>query len=202
MSEPEATAKTASGGSLSLVRRLTARFRFAALAGAALLAVVCLAAAGAVAQDKAPEKPAAAVPATGQGKAPDQASGTVPAVAPVKAPEKLTNEDCLGCHLDPTTTRVVNGKTESLVFPKDAFARSVHAKLACVDCHTTVKELVHDPLPPPTCTGCHDKEVEQYASSIHGVSHMMGASGAASAGIATARTRFCRSRMSPRRSSR
>jgi len=27
------------------------------------------------------------------------------------APEKLSNDDCLGCHLDPNTTRVVNGKT-------------------------------------------------------------------------------------------
>jgi hypothetical protein len=28
------------------------------------------------------------------------------------APEKFANSDCLACHLDPNTTRVVNGKTE------------------------------------------------------------------------------------------
>ena len=56
--------------------------------------------------------------------------------APAKVPEKLANSDCLGCHLDPGTTRVVDGKTESLVFPTKTFAHSVHANLQCVDCHT------------------------------------------------------------------
>ena len=95
-------------------------------------------------------------------------------------PEKFANSDCLGCHLDPNTTRVVNGKTESLVFPAKAFAHSVHANLACVDCHTGIKELPHDsPLPPPDCARCHEKEAKAYAASIHGVSHLLGSSGAA-----------------------
>ncbi len=34
-------------------------------------------------------------------------------------------------------------------------------------------------LPPPDCTGCHEKEGKDYAASIHGVSHALGASGAA-----------------------
>src|SRR3974390_2424623 len=99
--------------------------------------------------------------------------------ASTNAPEKFANSDCLGCHLDPNTTRVLNGKTESLVFPTNTFQKSVHARLACVDCHTGVKDLVHDPLGPPDCTHCHEKEAEAYASSIHGVSHLLGASGAA-----------------------
>ena len=90
------------------------------------------------------------------------------------------NSDCLDCHLDPTTTRKVNGKDVSLLFPTKAFQGSVHAALDCVDCHQGIKELVHDSkLPPPKCDGCHDKEGQQYATSIHGVSHAMGASGAA-----------------------
>jgi len=137
-----------------------------------LLACFWLAGVSARAQEKPPEKPPEAV----QAKPPEKAPDNVPA----KAPEKLANSDCLDCHLDPNTTRVVNGKTESLVFPKDAFGKSVHAALSCVDCHSGVKELVHSsPLPPPTCAGCHDKEAKEYATSIHGVSHMMGASGAA-----------------------
>ena len=52
--------------------------------------------------------------------------------APTNAPEKFSNADCLDCHLDPHTTRVVNGKTESLIFPTNAFAHSIHTKLACV----------------------------------------------------------------------
>src|SRR5690242_11875788 len=89
------------------------------------------------------------------------------------APEKFANADCLACHLDPNTTRVVSGKTESLVFPTNTFQKSIHAKLACVDCHTGVKDLVHDPLGPPDCTHCHQKEAEAYATSIHGVSHLL-----------------------------
>jgi hypothetical protein len=99
--------------------------------------------------------------------------------ASTNAPEKFANSDCLACHLDPNTTRVVNGKSESLVFPTNDFQRSVHANLACVDCHTGIKDLVHDPLGPPSCTPCHAKEAADYATSIHGVSHLLGASGAA-----------------------
>ena len=95
------------------------------------------------------------------------------------APPKFANSDCLGCHLDPNTTRTVNGRIESLVFSTNTFAHSVHANLNCVDCHTDVKDLIHDPLGPPDCTRCHEKEANDYATSIHGVSHMLGASGAA-----------------------
>ena len=102
------------------------------------------------------------------------------ATAPTPAPAKLSNSDCLDCHLDPTTTRVVNGKKVSLLFPTNAFQQSVHSQLDCVDCHDGIKDLVHPShLPPPNCAGCHEKEGRDYAGSIHGVSHAMGASGAA-----------------------
>ncbi len=99
--------------------------------------------------------------------------------APTNAPPKFANSDCLDCHLDPNTTRTVNGKTESLVFPTNTFIHSVHANLNCVDCHDSIKELVHDPLPPPNCARCHEKEAQAYATSIHGVSHLLGPSSAA-----------------------
>jgi cytochrome b subunit of formate dehydrogenase len=96
------------------------------------------------------------------------------------AAEKFANPDCLDCHLDPATTRKVGGKTVALLFPTNAFQQSVHAKLACVDCHTGIKDLVHESkLPPPSCAACHEKESRDYAGSIHGASHTMGASGAA-----------------------
>ncbi len=100
-------------------------------------------------------------------------------VPATNAPPQFSNSDCLGCHLDPTTTRTVNGKVESLVISTNAFAHSVHGNLNCVDCHTGVKDLVHDPLGAPDCTHCHPKEGADYATSIHGVSHLLGASGAA-----------------------
>ena len=96
------------------------------------------------------------------------------------AAEKFKNSDCLDCHLDPSTTRKVDGKVESLLFPTNAFEKSVHSMLDCTDCHTGIKELVHaSNLPPPDCSGCHEKEAKDYAASIHGLSHKMGASGAA-----------------------
>ena len=96
------------------------------------------------------------------------------------AAEKFANSDCLDCHLDPSTTRKVDGKTVSLLFPTNSFQKSVHAKLACVDCHDGIKDLVHpSKLPPPDCASCHEQAGKDYATSIHGMSHAMGASGAA-----------------------
>ncbi len=96
------------------------------------------------------------------------------------SPPAFANQDCLDCHLDPTTTRVVNGKKVALLFPTNQFRGSVHAKLNCVDCHNGIKDLVHpSKLPAPNCAGCHVQEGKDYTGSIHGVSHSMGASGAA-----------------------
>ncbi len=64
-------------------------------------------------------------------------------IASTNAPEQFANSDCLACHLEPNTTRVVNGKTESLVFPTNDFQRSVHANLACVDCHMRARGPAH-----------------------------------------------------------
>jgi len=107
--------------------------------------------------------------------------GLTARAATTNAVEKLANSDCLDCHTDPSNNRKVDGKTVPLaVFPTNSFARSVHSMLDCTDCHTGVKELVHNPgLPAPDCTGCHEKEWKDYAASIHGVSHALGASGAA-----------------------
>jgi cytochrome b subunit of formate dehydrogenase len=94
--------------------------------------------------------------------------------------ETFKSADCLDCHLDPTTTRTINGQKIALIFPTNAFNKSIHAKLDCTDCHEGIKDLVHpNKLPAPNCAGCHDKEFKQYSESIHGLSHKMGASGAA-----------------------
>src|SRR5215469_12131322 len=101
--------------------------------------------------------------------------------SPLFAADKLKNADCLDCHTDPANKRVVNGHAEPMaLFPTNGFAKSVHSALDCVDCHDGIKEMVHDKnVPPPNCAGCHDKEAKDYATSIHGMSHAMGASGAA-----------------------
>ena len=109
------------------------------------------------------------------------AGATLPGRAETNAVTKLANADCLDCHTDPANKRRVNGHSEPLaLFPTNGFAKSVHSQLDCIDCHDGIKELVHDRnVPPPNCTGCHEKEGKDYAGSIHGMSHKMGASGAA-----------------------
>ncbi len=101
---------------------------------------------------------------------------------------KFTSKQCLECHEDLASTRDVNGKEMPMeTFATNQFAKSVHAQLACVACHAGVTNLEHaGELPAPTCIGCHDKQegheqaAREYATSIHGVSHTLGASGAAS----------------------
>ncbi len=101
--------------------------------------------------------------------------------------EQFSNSDCLDCHLDPATTRKVGGRIVPLIFPTNTFQKSIHARLNCIDCHVGIKDLVHESkLPPPNCITCHDAKpghehaATNYATSIHGVSHTLGASGAAS----------------------
>ena len=103
------------------------------------------------------------------------------AVAATNTVEKFTSADCLDCHTDPANARIVNGQKVALaLFPTNGFKKSVHSQLDCIDCHDGIKELVHDKnLPPPNCASCHEKEQKDYAGSIHGMSHSMGASGAA-----------------------
>ncbi|MDE3084507.1 MAG: cytochrome c3 family protein, partial [Verrucomicrobiota bacterium] len=63
----------------------------------------------------------------------------------------------------------------------EQFTKSVHGKLNCTDCHASISDIPHDSkLPPAQCATCHKKEATQYATSIHGMSHVMGASDAAS----------------------
>lgn len=100
--------------------------------------------------------------------------------APGFAAEKISNTDCLECHLDPTTTRTVDGKTVSLLVATNAFNKSIHGSLDCIDCHVGITDLVHESkLPPPDCSSCHEQAGKEYATSIHGLSHKLGASGAA-----------------------
>ena len=84
------------------------------------------------------------------------ASAQAPAGA--AAAEKIPNEACLGCHgnegfagTDPA------GKPKPLHVHGDRFAKSVHGKRACVDCHKDITEVPHKaPLAKVGCVQCHD----------------------------------------------
>ncbi len=57
---------------------------------------------------------------------------------------------------------------DALFFDQDKFGRSVHARLACQDCHPGPTDLPHPVhLPPPKCDGCHATQSELYLRGIH-----------------------------------
>ncbi len=90
--------------------------------------------------------------------------------APINVPPGLPNSECMDCHegelkapkkgLPPVWTGV----------RPELFAKSVHGKLNCLDCHATLTETPHDSkLPPAQCASCHEAATKQFAASIHGV---------------------------------
>src|SRR5512142_166770 len=92
---------------------------------------------------------------------------SVPAVAQTpKAAAAATphsNDECLGCHGDPSADRPVS---------TTVFAGSIHGQsgLNCVDCH---KDLATADFPhqekvaPVACATCHDKPAGEYDQSVH-----------------------------------
>ena len=94
--------------------------------------------------------------------------------------EAVPNSECLDCHEAEPPPKGKPAPAKITGVRPEQFQKSVHGKLNCVDCHTGITETPHpSKLPPAQCTSCHATESKQYGVSIHGVSHAMGASGAA-----------------------
>lgn len=99
-------------------------------------------------------------------------AGALVAAAPSWAqqppPAAPTNDDCLACHGDPSTTRA-NG--QPVVVQPDRFTHSVHGPLNCVDCHSDLNKPVEFPhaerLARVNCAACHDTAAKQYELGIH-----------------------------------
>jgi nitrate/TMAO reductase-like tetraheme cytochrome c subunit len=91
-----------------------------------------------------------------------------PAGAQQPAPAAPTNDDCLACHGDPSTTRA-NG--QPVVVQPEQFTHSVHGSLTCVDCHADLNKPVEFPhaekLAKVNCGVCHDAATQQYELGIH-----------------------------------
>jgi cytochrome b subunit of formate dehydrogenase len=115
--------------------------------------------------------------------APAAAPAATPAPAAAlnsKAPV-VANTDCMDCHEAEFKPRKRGQPPEWIGVRPEPFTKSVHGKLNCVDCHVDIQEAEHPHnLKPAQCASCHEKATEQFASSIHGMSHRMGASEAAS----------------------
>ena len=87
--------------------------------------------------------------------------------AAAKTP-KLTNEDCLACHNDPSMTKEENGKQVSLAVDDTKFKASVHSVFGCTDCHSDVKSAPHETTPAkPKCATCHADQQTAYEHGIH-----------------------------------
>jgi len=99
------------------------------------------------------------------------------------AADKSPNSGCLDCHSDKTLTKTTAAGKEVSVFVDEArLVGSVHKTNTCADCHADITSKHPDdevPAQPPSCVKCHENEAKDYSASIHGVSHKMGASGAA-----------------------
>lgn len=112
------------------------------------------------------------------------AAAAKPAAKPVAppAPPLVVNDECLSCHGDKTAK---DDSGRSIAVDAERFKGSVHGemKLDCTDCHTDVSaaKLPHEEkLKPANCTGCHEKEVGEYATTVHGKARANGKSFAAS----------------------
>ncbi|MBA3904945.1 MAG: hypothetical protein C0522_14930, partial [Rhodocyclaceae bacterium] len=114
--------------------------------------------------------------------APSAAQEAAPAASAVAGPlTPIPNSECMDCHEAEFKARKKGQPKEWVGVRPELYAKSVHAKLACVDCHSDIKETPHDSkLAPAQCASCHQQASEQFAASIHGLSHKMGASDAAS----------------------
>ena len=107
------------------------------------------------------------------------AEAAEPALAAAKKPA-VPNSECMDCHEAEFKPRKKGEAPGWIGVRPDVFGKSVHGKLNCVDCHATIKEAPHDSkLAPAQCASCHEKPVAQFAASIHGMSHKLGASDAA-----------------------
>jgi len=97
--------------------------------------------------------------------------------------ESNPNSACLDCHSDKTLSKTnAAGKEISLFVDIAKFAGTVHATNTCASCHADITDKHPDDnvaAKPPACGSCHQEAAQAYATSIHGVSHTLGASGAA-----------------------
>ncbi len=81
----------------------------------------------------------------------------------------VPNSDCLDCHEAEFKSRKKGLPPEWIGVRPELYAKSVHGKLNCVDCHDTIKEAQHPSrLPPAQCASCHDRAIGEFKLSVHG----------------------------------
>ena len=102
------------------------------------------------------------------------AAGLVVAVSVGSGSSAVWAEDenpCMECHGEKDITAQRDGEEVSAFVDLGVFARSVHADLACTDCHQDLDgvELPHeDDLQRVDCGTCHEDKAADHAASLHG----------------------------------
>jgi formate dehydrogenase gamma subunit len=75
------------------------------------------------------------------------------------------DESCLACH---GSAGMTSASGKSISVDPARHAASVHGTLACIDCHTTLKDFPHpDKVPKVRCVTCHADESSHVTGSIH-----------------------------------
>jgi hypothetical protein len=89
-------------------------------------------------------------------------------VAAQSAGRPPANDDCLACHSDPSAARATG---QPVVVLPETYAASVHAPLACVDCHADLAKITEFPHPEKlarvSCATCHEDAVAKYDLGVH-----------------------------------
>lgn len=84
------------------------------------------------------------------------------------APKAPANEDCQACHEDPAATRE-NGT--SVAVGTEAFSKSVHGPMGCIDCHVDLATFTDFPhaakLAKVDCGSCHEDAPKDLRASVH-----------------------------------
>jgi cytochrome b subunit of formate dehydrogenase len=96
----------------------------------------------------------------------------------------IKNSACLECHSDQTLYKTnAAGQAVWLFIDEAKFLGSIHKTNSCASCHSDLTPKHPDDnvaAKPVHCATCHEAQGKEYEAGIHGVSHKLGASGAAS----------------------
>jgi cytochrome b subunit of formate dehydrogenase len=107
----------------------------------------------------------------------------ISSVVSVRAADKNPNSACLECHSDRTLYKTnAAGQGICLFVDETNLLRAVHKTNSCASCHSDISAKHPDDnvaAQSVNCAKCHEAQAKDYATSIHGVSHTLGASGAA-----------------------
>ena len=107
--------------------------------------------------------------------------GAVPACVDCHSPHQIrrvyydsgaANEDCLRCHRETEITGRSLDIPMSLHVDEQAYYAGAHSGVACAQCHAEVSSALKRPCAaidnPVECGACHENQVEQYSTSMHG----------------------------------